>query len=402
MSPKPSQLKVCYVTRGDPDHKDWSGTPYWTRRHLQAHGYALDAVRGEPAWARVVLAPMKGVARLLGRNYLLRHADLYHWILRRSLKRALSGKAYDVVFLQDAVLAAAVDHPNAVFWCDAQLEVLYEAYLPGYWARTLNTAAALRREREAVTNVRWVLCASPWARDALADRYPQHAGKMVIAPFPENMPVAADEAVAQAIEARPFDELRLLLIGVDWFRKGGDRAMALLNILRARGAPARLTIVGSEPFAGEVPDGVRQLGFLDKSTPEGLARLHDELLRSHFLLLPSRAEAMGIALVEAHAHGVPTITSDVGGIVAVIEPGQNGLAFDFEDIEAVADEILRLWRDPEIYRRLAQSTRARFLEKFSAEARMQQIDMLLRGGAQAKTQFRTAPKASQRSSRART
>jgi glycosyltransferase involved in cell wall biosynthesis len=278
--------------RRDPAQKsDWSGTPYWTTRHLKDAGHSVDVIRGEPAWAHWLLAPMKVLAQLMGREYLIRHADLYHHILRRSLRLRLSGRAYDVVLLQDAILAAAVDHPNAVFWCDAQVETLFEAYLPGYWGKTWNASAALRRERDAVSNARWVICASSWARNPLAALYPDHAEKMPVIPFPENMPAPDDEAVERAIADRTVDELRLLFIGVDWARKGGDRAMAVLEALRAQGVPASLTIIGGTPLTGEVPDGVRQLGFLDKSTPEGLAHLHGELLRSHFLLLPSRAEA---------------------------------------------------------------------------------------------------------------
>jgi glycosyltransferase involved in cell wall biosynthesis len=59
----------------------------------------------------------------------------------------------------------------------------------------------------------------------------------------------------------------------------------------------------------------------------------------------------------------------------------NGFAFDFADIGAVADEVYRLWRDPKAYRRLAQSTRATFLDRFSARARMAQVDALLRASA---------------------
>lgn len=378
-NPPPAQeLRICYLTRSDPaQFSDWSGTPYWTVRHLRARGHTVDVLRGEPGWARWLLAPAKAASWLIRRHYLLRHADLYHAVLKPFLRRKLAGRRYDVVFCQDLVLASAVSHPRAVYWCDAQLETLYDAYLPGYWNRTANAAAALRRERGAVERAYRVFCSSAWAADALTKRYPAHAQKLAVVPFPENMPAPAAEAVERAIAGRSKDDFRLLFVGVDWGRKGGDRAIALVESLRAQGVPATLSIIGSSPFGDKPPAFVRQLGFIDKSMRDGLAILRSELLASHFLVLPSRAEALGIALIEAHAHGVPTVSSDVGGIPAVVERGVNGFSFPFTDVEAVARLVAAYWRDEDLYRGLARSTRHTFARYYSGPVRMAQIETAL-------------------------
>jgi glycosyltransferase involved in cell wall biosynthesis len=66
--------------------------------------------------------------------------------------------------------------------------------------------------------------------------------------------------------------------------------------------------------------------------------------------LPSRAEGVPMALLEAMAHGLPSITTPVGGIPDVFRDGQHGMLVrpgDVEQIRAalahfISDEAARL------------------------------------------------------------
>ena len=82
-------------------------------------------------------------------------------------------------------------------------------------------------------------------------------------PFGAN--IVCDRTVADVdrlIAARPVDRCELLFIGRIWERKGGDVAMAVAEELNALGVPTRLTLVGSQPASGKLPDCVRSAGFL--------------------------------------------------------------------------------------------------------------------------------------------
>ena len=94
----------------------------------------------------------------------------------------------------------------------------------------------------------------------------------------------------------------LLFLGVDWIRKGGPLAIEAAKILNGRGVPTTLTVVGCQPPV-EVPDFVRVLGFISKSTAEGRGRIKELLQESDFLILPSEAEAAGVVFCEASAFG---------------------------------------------------------------------------------------------------
>jgi glycosyltransferase involved in cell wall biosynthesis len=108
-------------------------------------------------------------------------------------------------------------------------------------------------------------------------------------------------------------------------RKGGydlvDAFAGLPEGLRNR---ARLVLAGD----GDV-DGVRKRAEPIGSNVEVLswinAQERDRLLRqSDVFALPSRAEGVPMALLEAMAYGLPSITSPVGGIPDVFRDGMDG------------------------------------------------------------------------------
>ncbi|MCR5876528.1 glycosyltransferase family 4 protein [Phenylobacterium sp. J426] len=374
------KLRFLYLGRDDPENaSDWSGIPYWTVRHLRERGHAVTAAQAEPALAGRLLSPARLAAYGLGRRLMHRYTDSYSKITRRRIRQLITAGAYDAVFCQDAVTAACARHPCVLYWCDALAEPLYEAYLPGYWRKVLNPQQVAAREAQAVSSARWVLCASEWVREPLAARHPEATEKFVLAPFPVGLPRAPDAGRVQAqIAARLGAKPKLLFIGVDWRRKGGDIAVALTQALRDAGVDATLTVVGATPFAPDAcPAFVDQLGFLRKTDPTDMARLEQLLAEAHFLVLPSRAEAMGIALIEAHAYGVPTLTSRAGGIPGVVEDGANGFALDFTEVHQVARLIAPLFHDAARYAALASSARAVFDARYATERRMAQIERLV-------------------------
>ncbi|MGA2205513.1 MAG: glycosyltransferase family 4 protein [Terracidiphilus sp.] len=171
---------------------------------------------------------------------------------------------------------------------------------------------------------------------------------------------ASEVDVAQRIANRPRDRCELLLLGVDWARKGCAVAVDVARELNRRGMPTTLTIAGCTPPSGmALPECVKIIGFVDKRTPAGMDRVKDLFVNSHFLILPSRAECYGIVFAEANAFGVPILASNVGGIPTVINEGKNGFMVPIQDQRAEVEEycelVLRAMSTPDIYRRLGNS-----------------------------------------------
>ena len=122
---------------------------------------------------------------------------------------------------------------------------------------------------------------------------------------------------------------QFLFVGVEWERKGGDKAVAVVAELNRRGYPSELIVVGCDPRPGGVklPDFVKIEGFLNKRTPEGIARLNQLYRSTLFFLMPSLADATPLVFCEAGAYGVPALSTITGGIPSIIENGVNGCLF---------------------------------------------------------------------------
>jgi glycosyltransferase involved in cell wall biosynthesis len=63
------------------------------------------------------------------------------------------------------------------------------------------------------------------------------------------------------------------------------------------------------------------------------------------LLMPSRAEGLPMAALEAQAAGIPVASARVGALPDVIRDGENGWLFDVGDLDAVAGVVRRWSRD---------------------------------------------------------
>jgi glycosyltransferase involved in cell wall biosynthesis len=93
-----------------------------------------------------------------------------------------------------------------------------------------------------------------------------------------------------------------------------------------------LTIVGCDPdIEKPVANFVKIMGFVSKSSALGKKQIDELIAGSHFLILPTRADASPIVLCEANSFGVPCLTTDVGGIPSIIRDDVNGRMFTLAD-----------------------------------------------------------------------
>jgi glycosyltransferase involved in cell wall biosynthesis len=149
----------------------------------------------------------------------------------------------------------------------------------------------------------------------------------------------------------------LLFLGIDWFRKGGNVALEVAKKLNNSGLNTELTVVGCQPIVeGSLPDFVKPLGFIQKSTPEGKNKIYQLIANSHFLILPSLADCTPIVFCEANSLGVPCVSRKVGGIPSIIKDDLNGKLFDKDsDSTEYCEYIYNLFMNYSEYQNLALS-----------------------------------------------
>jgi glycosyltransferase involved in cell wall biosynthesis len=107
--------------------------------------------------------------------------------------------------------------------------------------------------------------------------------------------------------------------------------------------------IAGQPWAGQV----HLLGWLSGAEKD------NALQAARLFLLPSYAEGMPMALLEAMAFGLPVIATSVGGIPEAVIAGETGLLIEPGDRDALLKDILDLLDAPD--RAAALGTAARVL-----------------------------------------
>lgn len=177
----------------------------------------------------------------------------------------------------------------------------------------------------------------------------------------------------------PLDRIRLLFVGIDWERKGGDIAVATLDSLTARGLDATLTVVGRCPERHRRHPRIVDAGFLNKNRPKDAARLIELYRQAHFLLLPSRADCTPMVVSEAMAHGTPVLATDTGGIRDLVGgPATGRLLPPFSPPDAWARAIAGIAIDPMQYGFMSDACFDRSRNALSWQNWARQIEILVR------------------------
>ena len=85
------------------------------------------------------------------------------------------------------------------------------------------------------------------------------------------------------------------------------------------------------------------------------------------LCLTSEHEAMPMGVMEAMAHGLPVIATNVGGIPQLIDNGENGLLFTAGDEMTLTKLMLELELSPQKRSELGAAARGKMRQNFSVE-----------------------------------
>jgi glycosyltransferase involved in cell wall biosynthesis len=202
---------------------------------------------------------------------------------------------------------------------------------------------------------------SEWAAEAAKSNAlcEDDSAKVHVVPYGANILCQRTETDIDAIiRSRQTKECNLLFIGKDLKRKNAAFAVQVVAEINRLGLASTLTIIGSSEQADiDYLPYVQSLGFIDKHSPHGMRLINEAFARSHFLIMPSRADCTPMVLAEANSFGLPCLAARTGGIPSVIHEGQNGYLFDTNASPAsVAALVVDIFADYQHYFTLAKQS----------------------------------------------
>ena len=192
-----------------------------------------------------------------------------------------------------------------------------------------------RRDGEIFNAARLIVAASSWAAGCVRAEYPDCTTEILVMPVPVRLdvldPLWIDERYQRATTSgyRP----RLLFMGGDFYRKGGD---ILLSAWEAGdfGRRAALDVVTAYPL-DRLPAGVTLHTGVTAYSPEWRAFWQ----KADLFVLPTRDEAFGLVFQEAAAAGLPSVGTRINAIPELIEDGRSGLLVPPDNVEALRDAL---------------------------------------------------------------
>lgn len=375
-------MKVGFAARWSPlDKRSWSGTSYYSYQEIKKYNDVEIFQFKWPWYLREWLTTQKSLNRkLFKKQTAVEFLRAYAKYFSRQLEKELKKRPVDVLFVSASAQLIAylkTDIP-IIYMTDATFQQI-QGYYP-YFSNlaTYNVKQGIELDKLAFQKAAHCMLASEWNKGSAITDYGIAEQKISMAPLGANMDKVPE---AKDLFVKPTDESRLLFLGVEWDRKGGDIALEAFRLLRSKGVKAHLHIIGCVPPHDLSADkDITVIPFLDKNKEEDLHRLHEIFLATTILLLPTRAECAGVVFSEASAYGIPSITTDTGGVSTYVRDGINGFALPPEaGGAAYAEKIASLLSDPEQLQQLQASSRKLFEEQLNWEAWGRQFQQIAMG-----------------------
>lgn len=283
----------------------------------------------------------------------------------------------EIIFSPGTIPVAYLNTDKAiVVWTDATFAVMENYYeeFKGLEKRTIKNCHLY--EKNALSRSTLAIYSSEWAANSSIKDYGTDPAKVIVIPYGANMDTI-----------RPFDSIKinnikkskslckLLFIGQNWERKGGEAAVNVVKYLNENYIASELTIVGcTPPESLNLPDYIHVYGFIDKFNKEGENLMNNLYLENHFFILPTIAECTPIVFSEANSFGLPVITTNTGGISSIIKDDVNGRMFDMEkEIPLCAEYIAGIFKNYALYESYSLSSFNEYVKRLNWETSIRNV-----------------------------
>jgi glycosyltransferase involved in cell wall biosynthesis len=355
--------RIVVATPGDPlDPGTWSGSAAFLVRALERAGVLAGAIDASSRTIdRIEQLASFSPERSRWRQRFHSRSSFASPLLRTARSRVTRGR---LATEADVVLhvGAWAELPGRVrsSYHDGNLAVSLAREEPLLDPHSRSVRRALETDRRFYDRMDVLLPMSDWLRRSFVGDFGQDPDKVVTVGAGANLHEVPE------LPERHYESPRVLFVGKQWERKGGPQLLQAFRLLRAERPDAELWVVGPEQ-APEPEPGLRFLGRISRSTPEGERRLGELYAGATVFAMPSLYEPFGIVFLEAMAHGLACVASDRCAMPEIVADGATGYVVPALDVERLAERLLEL-AEPERARTFGEEGRRRFLERFTWDA----------------------------------
>jgi len=354
-------MKISYITTYDAsDIHSWSGSANAIAKMLERQNEEVNYIGNLSCRFNQLFKLKKKIYTFLsGKKFLLSREPFIIKQYARQIKSKLKPD-FNIVFSPSSLPIALLEvNKPKIIYTDATFAGMLDFYSNFSNLSSESIKKGNYIEQKALESSQLIIYSSDWAAKTAIENYNVKPEKIKVVPFGANIDCKRNlDDIRNIINNRSSSELNMLFLGVDWIRKGGNTAVKIATGLNKLGLNTKLHIAGIRklPF-NDIPDFIINYGFVDKATEEGRRKIEELFSKCHFLLVPSLAEAFGIVFCEANSFGLPSISTNVGGITTAIKDNINGKTFSLNaDISEWCNYIFNVFSDKTRYNDLCMSS----------------------------------------------
>ncbi len=177
----------------------------------------------------------------------------------------------------------------------------------------------------------------------------------------------------------------LVCVGRLCEQKGQLLLIEAVAALHARGVRVRLVLAGDGEMRPAVERAIAAAGIGAQVTIAGWVnadQITEMLQDARALVLPSFAEGLPVAIMEAMARERPVLSTYIAGIPELVRDGVDGVLIPAGDVQALSGAIARLLAaTPDEIAAIGASARARVLERHDSHTEAAKLAALFAGVA---------------------
>lgn len=156
---------------------------------------------------------------------------------------------------------------------------------------------------------------------------------------------------------KKYDEQTILYLGRVKKYKSVQHLIQAFKLVKQKLSNARLMVVGTGDYLGELKSLASTLGLSDSLEFPGFVTLENKLERmrkAHVGVLPSIREGWGLTNIECNAVGTTVVAADSPGLRDSVKDGVTGLLYPYGNIESLSAKLLMILTDDNYRRKLEQ------------------------------------------------
>jgi len=359
--------KILFLTRLDPKKiHSWSGTNYFMLQALKKN-FSVITVGPLSNRIRILYVLKRFFLSIFNIKYDIDRPILIAKDFAKQIEFKIKKLSFDAVVVSDTYLASYFKTKKPIFiFTDVCFSTYYNHYFNNSKISQKTITDGDYCEKLALQKSKKVILTSDWAINNSSKYYNINNEKFKKLPFGANiLKIPKKKYLFNIINKKNFDVCNLVSIGVQWDRKGMEKAVQLTEKMNQMGQDTKLYIIGAIPPKNtELSKNIILVKFLDKN--KDIEEFNKILFNSHFHVLFSKSEAFGVVNCEASAYGLYTITHDIGGIEGAIFNNKNGFRFSKDHkMDEISKHIINIFKNQKKFIKNSYSSRNIYEKKLN-------------------------------------